>query len=93
MALWPEVCGRLGSALRPAEVISLGQDFFDREVLRNGHACVDAVAVACGFDALEIIFHAYKRRFSVSPSCDRDWVRARHYQQDPRVWRRRTRAL
>jgi len=46
-----------------------------RDLLRNGHARVDAVAVACGFDAPETFSRAYKRRFSVSPSRDRDWGR------------------
>lgn len=47
-----------------------------RDLLRNSHARVDAVAVACGFDAPETFSRAYKRRFTVSPSRDRDWVGA-----------------
>lgn len=46
-----------------------------RDLLRNSHAPVAAVAVACGFDAPETFSRAYKRRFSVSPSRDRDWLR------------------
>ena len=45
-----------------------------RDLLRNSHARVDAVAVACGFEAPETFSRAYKRRFTVSPSRDRDWV-------------------
>ncbi len=46
-----------------------------RALLRNSHARVDPVAVACGFDAPGTFSRAYKRRFSVSPSRDRDWAR------------------
>ena len=47
-----------------------------RDLLRNSHARVDAVAMACGFEAPEAFSRAYKQRFSVPPSRDRDWVRA-----------------
>ena len=46
-----------------------------RDLLRNSHGRDAAVAVACGFDAPETFSRAYKRRFSVSPSRDRDWLR------------------
>ena len=44
-----------------------------RDLLRNSHARVDAVAVACGFEAPETFSRAYRKRFSVPPSRDRDW--------------------
>ncbi len=47
-----------------------------RDLLRNSHARVGTVAVACGFEAPETLSRAYKRRFTVSPSRDRAWVGA-----------------
>lgn len=44
-----------------------------RDLLRNSHARIASIAVACGFEAPETFSRAYRNRFSVPPSRDRDW--------------------